>query len=121
MRANKIFIDLYSTPPSDNITYEEYRKYYKAHNLVYILLLDKKIYTKVGRDEMFEKNMHHGCMLKSIACPTPQDVECVARQLINTYRLQEVTPDNFIALELEDESNRVSRAFELAEQMIRNT
>ena len=118
MRANKIFFDLYSTS-GGALPHEEYKKWYDKHDTVYILLMDAGIYTKVPRQEMFDKNMHHGCFIDHYPCKTPEDVQRAAMNVVDSYNLLFVSPDEFIQIEKADEKNRVIKAFATAEKMIR--
>lgn len=119
MRSNKIFFDLYSTS-GGTLPYEEYRQWYDRNDTVYIALIDLAIYTKVPRKEMFEKNMHHGCFIEHKSYDTPEEVRSHALDLAERRNLLFVEPDEFIRLEKMNESERVAKAFAIAEQMIAN-
>ena len=119
MRANKIFFDLYSTPPM-GVGYEAYRKLYEANRDVYIALMDAGIYTKVDRNELFDKGMYYGCILEHKCYDTPKQVKEVALRFAEAHGLRYVEPDEFIELEKAKQDERVAKAFALAEAMIRS-
>ena len=118
MKANKILFDLYSTS-GGRVPYEEYRKFYEKNDTVYICLRDAGIYTKVARKEMFEKNMTHGCFIEHCPYDTPEEVRVAALHFAEHNDLMFVTPDEFIRIEKENEFTRVTKAFTIAERMIR--
>lgn len=118
MRANKVIFDLYSTS-GGKITPADYKAYYEANNLVYIVLVDEKIYTKVKRDEMFDKGLNCGCFIEHKPSDTPSQVETSANALISTIGARFVSVNDFISIEEKNSANRVKRAFAVAEKMIR--
>lgn len=117
MKANKIFFDLFSTSGGE-ISHEDYRKWYDKNDMVYIVLRDKSIYTKVHRKEMFDKNMHCGCFLETRPSRTPKEVRKEALALVKEINAIYVEPNEFIRIEQENEKERVSKAFARAEQLI---
>lgn len=119
MLANKIIIDLYSTS-GGKMKKEDYKKFYNENDMVFIALLDKKVCTYVHREEMFEKGMNYGCFIENIPQETPQRVQAMSIAYIKRYRLQEVSNEEFIKLEKENETERVGKAFSVAEEMIAN-
>lgn len=118
MKANKIFFDLYSTS-GDLLPYDEYKNYYIKNDIVYICLMDEGIFTKVHRQEMFDKNMHYGCFIEHRCFRTAEDVDEEAIDFIIKYNLVYTTPDEFIKIEHDAESIRVGKAFEYAERLIK--
>jgi len=118
MRANKIFFDLFSTS-GGTLPYEEYREWYNKHDTVYIALLDAGIYTKVKRQEMFDKGMNLGCFIKHCPMSTPEKVTYAAMKIAEEHNLLFVTPDEFIQIEKSNENHRVAKAFATAERMIK--
>jgi hypothetical protein len=118
MRANKLFYDLYSTS-GGTLPYKEYREWYDKHDTVYIILMDAGIYTKVPRQEMFNKNMHHGCFIEHYCFETPEQVAKNALRVVDNYDLMFVSPDEFIKIEKEDENTRTAKAFAYAERLIK--
>lgn len=117
MRPNKLFFDLYSTC-GNNMTREQYKAYYAKHNIVYVVLADAKIYTKVEREKMFDLNMHHGCFIEHYPQETPQEVERQAMQVINDIKARFVEPKEFVRIEQEKDQERTLKAFRIAEKMI---
>jgi len=117
MRANKIFFDLYSTS-GGKIPYEEYRKWYEKNDLVYIVLVDEMIYTKVKRQEMFDKGMNCGCFIEHVCSDTPEEVRSEALRFIERVGASYVSVDEFIAIERKQQNKRVASAFAVAEEMI---
>ena len=123
MRANKLFYDLYSTNaygPLQSLSYEDYRKWYDKHDDVYIILVDRRIYTRVKRQEMFNKGLHNGCFIEHFPFNTPEEVRTAALQKVKELDLMFVYPDEFKAIEQQNEDDRVAKAFLMAEQMIAN-
>ena len=120
VKANKIFFDLYSTC-GGKMPYEEYRKWYDQHDTVYIVLMDKGIYTKVRRQEMFDKGLQYGCFIEHCPYDTPEEVREHALKVVQEHNLMFVEPDEFVKLEKEQEDYRVAKAFQVAEQMIRGS
>lgn len=115
--ANKLFFDLYSTS-GEKMPKEEYKKFYEKNNMVYIVLVDKKIYTKVARQEMFEKGLHHGCFLESYPYDTPKEVETHAMLMVKRVGARYVDPVEFQIIEEQGEQERTQRAFAYAERLI---
>ena len=98
--------------------YEEYRKWYDQNDMVYIVLVDCKVYTKVHREVMFEKSMHHGCFIEHYSYDTPNQVEEKALAFAQRIGAVEVSNEEFISLEKEGENQRVAKAFAYAESLI---
>lgn len=119
MKANKLYFDLYSTC-GDRMPYEEYKKYYQKHNIVYIVLVDEKIYTKVDRETMFKLKLNLGCFISHYPYDTPQEVEQNAMAIINEIKARYVEPNDFISIEKKREPARSLSALALAETMIAN-
>lgn len=117
MLANKLIYDLYSTS-GGTMPYEEYKKWYDSNDIVYVMLMDSKIYTKVKRSILFDKNMHHGCFIECRSYSTPKDVEKNAMKVVNDYNLRYVNSSEFIAIENESEEKRIKEALKIAEHMI---
>lgn len=109
MTANKIFFDLYYSKTD----------YYKKNDKVYIALLDCGIFTKVARKEMFKNDMMHGCFIENYSYHTADDVKKNALSFAKRYNLKMVDNDTFIRLEKEKQTDRVARAFNYAEKLIR--
>ena len=117
MKANKIFFDIYSTPPR-GVSKTEYRKFYDNHSIVYIALLDEGIYTRVHRQIMFDLNMHHGCFIEHLAFETEEDVRNSALQFAQSNDLIFVEPETFIKIEQRKMLTRDASALRIAEEMI---
>ena len=117
MKANKVFFDLYSTS-GGKIPYEEYKAWYEKNDIVYIVLVDEKIYTKVKRQEMFDKCLNHGCFLEHLAFETPEEVRSEALEFVKRLGASYVSVDEFIEIEHKQQSKRVASAFAFAEEMI---
>ena len=109
MTANKIFFDLYWSKTN----------YYEKNDQVYIALLDCGIFTKVARKEMFNRDMTHGCFIENYSYHTADDVKKNALKFMKRHNLKMVDNDTFIKLEKEKQAERVARAFNYAEKLIR--
>ena len=107
MKANKVFFDLYY---SNKISDED---------IVFVVLVDEAIYTKVKRGEMFARNIHHGCFLEHYSYETSDEVEARAKAFIERVGASYVSVDDFIRIEQETYAERVKKAFSVAEEMIR--
>lgn len=111
MLANKIFIDLFTTNRSKEAENDE----------VAIVLLDEKIYTLVKRKRMFEMGLNNGCFMERINVEKPNDIIFKAHAFKRKYNLRFTSPEEFQRTEKVSESERIARAFALAEQHIRNS
>lgn len=117
MKANKIFFDLYSTS-GGRVPYDEYRKWYEKNDIVYIVLVDSKIYTKVKRQTMFDMGLWGGCFIEDLAFDTPEEVRASALNIVREIGATYVEPQDFKRIEKQNEQERVSKAFAMAESMI---
>ena len=107
MTANKIFFDTYYPHPDKDDS-----------GTVYIVLKDAKIYTSTTRKELFGKNLFHGCFIKSRSSDTEKEAKAEAMRLTHAIRARRVTVDEFIAIEKQQENQRLALAFAMAEKMI---
>ena len=106
MKSNKIFFDTYASKNRDN------------KEQVTIVLVDAKIYTIVTRKELFGNGMFHGCFLETKCYESEQEAKANAMRLTHAIGARRVSREEFDAIERQNEQERVSRAFAMAEAMI---
>ena len=115
----KMIFDLYSTC-GGKMPYDEYRKWYDKNDMVYVVLVDEKIYTKCHRNELFDNGLHYGCFIEDLPFDTPELVEKNALETIKRFGCVFTTIDEFKTIEKRKENERVRKAFMIAEEMIAN-
>lgn len=116
---NKIIYDIYSTGGGLGMTRDEYAKYYAENDIVYIILVDECVFTRVKRSEMFENNLHLGCFIEHRPSMTADESHRRAIATIKSINAREVTPQQFVEIERRDNDSRTASAFATAEKLIK--
>lgn len=107
MIVNKIFYG----------THEEIKGVERA---IWILLKDAKVCTQVGFEEALRERMLGGCFVQVLDFPTREEARQAAIKDANSIHATFVYPGEFRRIEKERQTERISEAFAIAEEAIRN-
>ena len=88
-------------------------------NAVWVFLRDEKIGTQVSEEEMFESGMHRGCLIEHEFFDTREGARRFAWKVAKEIGAEFVAPEEFLRREALRQSERVGKAFAIAEGMIR--
>lgn len=110
-RANKVILDKFWSKENDD-----------TKDYLYVILTRQKVYARLTRKNMFDNRLNCGTFIECVPLNGNQKaIDNYANDLIKEFNLSECSIEELKNIEASTEAEDVKRAFDYAENLIRNS